>query len=281
MLLLLCSAPQVSIFSEPENPFQPQRPFMTAKISYESSMGPSVRQEEILFIKGNSQASLIVTKADFNGQKQASKQLVVSTPEYIYEVDFTSNTASKMPNPNGLMYEKYQKLSPMQQRNFKRNLEQYQDRMLFGFAPGMQINQLGTETVLDRECVVYEVMGEKIWIWKEAQIPLKHIGQIEKVVTEIMENIMIEDSQFELPAQIKVTTHPAAASMEQMAEQMFQAIKEGQASATPEPPAVEPEPRQQKLTKEKEEQLREEFRQQGMHPQLIDQMIRMMQKGMH
>ncbi|HML93945.1 MAG TPA: hypothetical protein PKC29_00775 [Thermodesulfobacteriota bacterium] len=217
--------------TELNNPYVNNYPFKSVIIQYknEARFGHKGDEDaktysgsEELFIKGDK--SLRITtkeRPDEDGEKETIKGMKLVTPEKEFVIDIDEKEAIEIENPKKYGKAKYEELTEKEKIEFYERMEKRKVVSMDLLGVGRKV---GTETVLGKTCDVYEsgqkpsdedymnklIEGaappgySKIWIWRDAGIPLKMIAEdigsySETVATGIEENVDIPDSKFELP----------------------------------------------------------------------------------
>ena len=217
------------------NPYVSLYPFKSAVIYYtikdQYGHGKTSQNTEIVYIKGDELAKIIkiaIPDPKAKGKTKNIETLQIFDPDYVYSVNLTDKIGTKIDNSNKYTKSAYDKLSDKEKEAFHKRMEIRGVLSLDLLGLGKKV---GTDTVLGRECDVYE-SGKKVspeelskmiasgeeedyfymrsWIWKTAKIPLRIItydvrGSDEMVATKIEENVKIPDSQFKVPSDTKVT----------------------------------------------------------------------------
>lgn len=213
------------------NPYAASYPFKSAVISYtvKSVYGHGEASEgtETVYIRDGKLAK--ITKMSVPGSEGKTKEmeiLKIFTPEYVYMIDLSDKTGTKIDNPKKYGSQAYDKLSDEEKEAFlgRMNKRGIVSLDLIGLG-----TKTGTETFLGVNCDIYESGDEmspeaisktleegnvpfnmKSWLWRDAGIPLKVIttglGQSnELVATSIERDADIPWSRFEVPPDIKIT----------------------------------------------------------------------------
>ena len=218
--------------TELKNPYVNNYPFKSVIIKYKNEVeyghiGDKDNEKytgtEELYIKGDK--TLRVTtkeRSDEDGEKQTIKGMKIVTPEKEYVIDIDEKEAIEIENPKQYGKVEFEKLTDEEKKKFYERMEKRKVISMDLLGVG---RKTGTDTILGKTCDVYEsgqkpndedfinsmVEGgnapsgyAKIWVWREAGIPLKLITQdmgssSETVATKIEENVDIPDSKFELP----------------------------------------------------------------------------------
>lgn len=223
--------------TELKNPYINNYPFKSVIIKYKNEAeyghigdkdNETYTGTEELYIKGDK--TLRVTtkeRPDEDGEKQTIKGMKIVTPEEEYVIDIDEKEAIQIENPKKYGKVEFENLTDEEKKKFYERMEKRRVISLDLLGIG---HKTGTDTILGKTCDVYEsgqipndedfinsmVEGGnappgyvKIWVWREAGIPLKLITQnmgssSETVATKIEENVDIPDSKFELPEEVEV-----------------------------------------------------------------------------
>ena len=217
--------------TEQKNPYVNNYPFKSVIIKYENQVryghigdedNESYTGKEELYIKGDK--SIRVTtkeRPDEDGEKKTIKGMKLVTPEKEFVIDVDEKEAIEIENPKQYGKVKFEELTEEEKIKFYERMEKRKVISMDLLGVG---HKTGTDTILGKTCDVYEsgqkpndedfinsmVEGNippgyaKIWVWRDAGIPLKMITQdmgssSETVATKIEENVDIQDSKFELP----------------------------------------------------------------------------------
>lgn len=228
----LCILQDSKADTELGNPYVNNYPFNSVIIQYkneadyghgEGEVGETYTGTEELYIKED-KTLRITTKErpDKEGETVTLKSMKIVTPEYEFIVDLDEKEAIKIDNPKQYGKVEFDKLTGKEKKDFYKRMEKRKVVSMDLLGVG---RKTGTETILGKTCDVYEsgrkqtpgeymenmVQGAappegyaKVWVWREAGIPLKMITEdigssSETVATKIEENVDISDSRFELP----------------------------------------------------------------------------------
>ncbi|MEE9252482.1 MAG: hypothetical protein V3U74_03925 [Thermodesulfobacteriota bacterium] len=213
------------------NPYVITYPFKSAVIHYsvksEYGHGKTYEGADVVYIKGDKLAKVQSATVPKPGGKTGKVEtLRIFTLEYVYIIDLINKTGIKIDNSKKYGKPAYNVLSAEEKKAFHNRMNRRGIVSLDLVGLGKKI---GDETVLGRECDVYEsgkqlsgkelldsiesgegFLYKKSWIWKEAKIPLRTItsrvgwsGEI--VATKIEESPNIPASRFIVPPDIKIT----------------------------------------------------------------------------
>lgn len=201
------------ISSATDNPYEFHYPFVTAVIHYKVT-GAEIG-EEILYIKPNFQALFIDTQYSYLGKMKPKKQLTLTTPEYIYYIDFVKKKGTKHNNLRKDLIKAFDSLLEKERILVKKNVEEL-GTALIGNLWGKRAPLYGK--LLGIDCDLIEIFGERVLLWPGVNIPLKRNRTLEfgsalgdKIVStafKIDKNIPIASGKFEIPEGILITNHP-------------------------------------------------------------------------
>lgn len=219
-----------------ENPYVNNYPFESVLIKYENKTiyghedgdpGITYTGTEELYIKGdNTLRNTTKQRPDEENEKVTLKGMKIITPEYEYLVDLQEKEAIKIENPHKYGKAQYEKLTDEEKKQFHNRMEKRKVISMDLLGVGQKT---GTDTILGKTCDVYEsgqkpsdgeyinklVEGNmqpgyaKVWIWRDAGIPLKMVTEdmgssSVTVATAVEENLDIPDSRFEIPEGVEV-----------------------------------------------------------------------------
>ena len=118
-LLILLFLP-LSLLAQ-ENPFEKKLPFKEAIIEY--ALAGNQKGVETLYIKDFGKQRVLYTNTNSKIISKSKEQLTLITPKWVYSLTKNSNTASRVPNLNYLLYIRYQELSDTEKEKVLKNLK--------------------------------------------------------------------------------------------------------------------------------------------------------------
>ena len=158
------------------NPFdQPKLPFEKATIHYQVS-GNSTGSET-LYIQNHGQetARRSITTQKIMFMTQQVDTLEITSPDWLYHIDFATKQGNKSTNPQKFMLEEYDKLPAKDKKTVEKNIKE------MGYA-GMSMLQgklqPKADTILGYECDKIELMGSTIYSIHNTSIALKTITKL-------------------------------------------------------------------------------------------------------
>jgi hypothetical protein len=221
MWLTLC-------FAGDEMIWEKKLPFQTATIHY--TIRGMENGKETLYIRdnGKERATYRETTSDMMGMKMTTRTVEFKSPEFVYHYDLEKGQGYKGVNPQKIMIEEYDKLSPGDKEKVRENAK----KMGAAFTEGMggQISQNATK-MLGYDCDKVEIPGgSSTYLIHDTDIPLKTemnmMGMKLTMTAEAVDN-QVEDQAFEHPAGITAEANSESDKMAQgMARQAIAMLKE-------------------------------------------------------
>jgi len=191
--------------------------------------------EETLYVRdhGRERATYRTTVTKMMGMAVNDQSVEFVTPDYIYSFDLQAREGSKSVNPQKLMAEEYQKLTPAEQKKVLKNAEQL--GTVFTQGMGGKIEKKVMK-IQGYDCDKLEIMGGSVtYLLHNTDIPLRFevnmIGM--KMLTEATSiKKKIEDTKvFDHPEGIVAQVGPEADQMAHMiAQQTMSALKDPEAA---------------------------------------------------
>lgn len=215
-------------FTAAANPWQQKAPFAEATIVYRLS--GMENGEEILYIKDHGQrtASYRTASTSMLGMTMQTKQVEITTPDWIYTFDLQEQTGSKSVNPQKLMVAEYEKLSAAEQKTVNENAR----TMGMSIMQGMQgtVEEKAQE-ILGYPCDRTTMMGVTVYSIHNTSIPLltdsTMMGVTMKSEATSISEDPVDEQHFQFPAGIEPQPDPEADQMAQMmAEQTIAMLKD-------------------------------------------------------
>ncbi|GAB6069352.1 hypothetical protein JCM30760_04490 [Thiomicrorhabdus hydrogeniphila] len=253
-ILLLLSFFLTSVALAQDNPWDQKLPFKQATISYDLS--GMLKGHKTLYIKdyGKTTALHIDTAMTVFGMKQVQKELEITTPDWVYYYDLTSNTGSKQANPIKFFIAEFESLSSAEQKIVATNAEKFGVNMMEGLDGEVVKN---AATILGFKCDKTKAMGTEVYSIKDSGIPLKIIGntmgiKYSEVATKV-DKSNVSNSYFKGPENITLRYDPYADEvLKKQAKSVIQNLLEGK------PPAQNSQttPQEEKISPEQQEQMK-------------------------
>lgn len=180
ILLLVCIAISAQDFKRYQ--------FKSGKVVYETS--GSMTGTETMYFDDYGMLELKETKAtlEMMGIKQVTDTKVLMNGKWIYTIDKNSGEANKMENPLYSMFPE------------GGDLEKVGEEMMIN----MGGKKIGSETLLGKECDIWEIkkLMSKVWVWKS--IPIKSVVNmmgmnITQIATSVEVDISVSPDKFKIP----------------------------------------------------------------------------------
>ncbi len=188
-----------------KNPWDMKLPFKKATIKY--TVSGSANGTETLYVsdygknraryhKASQKIMFITTNTD---------EIEITTPDWIYTIDMTENSGTKVINPQKFMIEEYDKLSGSEKKLVNKNVEEMGRSALSSM--GGQIEQ-NVEKILGFKCDRSSVSGSTVYTIHGTDIALKTetsmMGMSFATVATDIDKGSVDKNVFEPPAGISV-----------------------------------------------------------------------------
>jgi|TARA_Y100000294_G_scaffold71407_1_gene67661 hypothetical protein len=189
-----------------ENPYKNHYPFETAIIHY--NVTGYENGQEILYVNSKFQALYIDSKYPYLGKIKTNKLLILTTPEFIYNIDLIKKTGSKLRNYRTDLIKEFNRLSEKEKMIVKKNVREL-GLSVIGNIHGKRAPSF--KKILGIECDLIEIFGERAIIWPGTNIPLiknrksEYDDKSSVSVTKIEKNVPIASDKFELPESVQIS----------------------------------------------------------------------------
>jgi hypothetical protein len=171
--------------------------FKTIVVEYNSAyemMGIKMTEKETTWmdIKNKKEASVSVKNTSMMGVETSEETMTLKDGDWYYTINLKEKTGTKT------------------------NIKEMQDVALM-FAGSVDVTSLkdfveknggkvlDNESFLGKDCLVYELMGTKNWMYKGIILKTMMGDKIMKEAVKIDEDVKIPSDKFELPSGIKIT----------------------------------------------------------------------------
>ncbi|MCG8637414.1 MAG: hypothetical protein MI863_26530, partial [Desulfobacterales bacterium] len=106
-----------------ENPWEKRLPFKSATIKYQ--VAGTMTGDKTLYIKdyGQTTAEYSELTMKMSGMRLQQKEVVITTPEWVYSADLTDGTGTKQANMNKFMLDEFRALPKSDQKRVLENAE--------------------------------------------------------------------------------------------------------------------------------------------------------------
>lgn len=177
---------------------QEKLPFKSAIIEYKIS-GDYQNGEMEMYFDNYGEKRCIISKIDMTmGDMDTSTHtMMIFSGNDIYNINLAEGTGTKTT------------LSPEQKEQMMQMAQQMSIE-----AMKSRGNMIGTETILGKECEIYDMQGIKMWIWEGIGLKSETsmMGQYTSEAVGLEVNASIPASQFEPPSDVTISETPTEGS---------------------------------------------------------------------
>jgi len=189
--------------------------YSTMVVTYANSvdmMGVKTTTNETIWndLENNRKATLTTTETIFMGQNTNEESLSIENGDWGYNINLKDKTGTKM-NIKDLKSMATAMAAGMAMSGDLKDLKSLED-----FVEKSGGKMLPNETILGKECTVYEVMGSKQWIYKGMILKAMMGEKVIMNAVKVEEDVNIPDSKFEVPEGITITEAPVMPDMPEM-----------------------------------------------------------------
>ena len=183
-----------------DSPWEKKLPFKSATVNYK--IKGTMKGSKTVYVKdyGRTQLEERNTKMSMFGMQQLQQEWILTTPEWEYTLDKTTNEATKTANPSKYLIEEYNKLSKADQKKVRENAE------TTGFAFIEQGEGQFTpkdKKILGYQCDKINMMGVKAHVIHGTEFPLAAATNLMGIkMTEMatkVDTASVSSSKFKLP----------------------------------------------------------------------------------
>ncbi len=197
-----------------ENPWERKLPFKSATVTYK--VAGTMNGSKILYVKdyGRTTAEYSTLTMKMFGMTQDQKEIIITTPDWIYTADLVERTGTKQANMNKYMQEEFKKLSAADKRKVLRNV----DAMGISTIEGMNGTlEKKAATILGYGCDKVTLMGTTAYTISGSDLPLRIQGdtmgiEISQEATDLSTGT-VSSSKFSLPQGISFDYDPSGDRM--------------------------------------------------------------------
>ncbi len=212
-----------------ENPWDKKLPFKSATIDYK--VAGTMSGEKTVYIKdyGRTTAEYSNTSMKMFGMTQQQKEIIITTPDWVYSRDMVGNTATRQANPKKFMIREFNRLSKAEQKKVTENAERFGIATIEGMDGKLQKN---AAKIMGYKCDKVSLMGTIVYTISGTDLPLKIQGntmgiKINQVATNIKKG-GVAPSKFDLASNIDfVHDKQADLMMQAQAEGVIQSLLQG------------------------------------------------------
>ena len=197
-----------------ENPWERKLPFKSATVTYK--IAGTMKGSKTLYVKdyGRTTAEYSTLTMKMFGMTQDQKEIIITTPDWVYTADLVEKTGTKQANMNKYMQEEFNKLSSDDKKKVLKNAESQGISTIEGMNGTLEKNAV---TLLGYDCDKVTVMGTTAYNISGSALPLKIQGdtmgiQISQEATDLSTG-SVSSSKFNLPQGIEFEHDPAGDRM--------------------------------------------------------------------
>ncbi|WDP89351.1 MAG: hypothetical protein HUN04_06285 [Desulfobacter sp.] len=192
-----------------ENPWDRKLPFKSATVAYK--VAGTMTGTKTLYVKdyGRTTAEYSNMSMKMFGMTQEQKEIIITTPDWIYTADLVEKTGSKQANINKYMQEEFEKLSSSQKKKVVQNAESQGISTIEGLEGSIEKK---AATIMGYTCDKVTAMGTTAYNISGSALPLKIQGEtmgikISQEVTDLSTG-SVASSKFALPKGIQFEHDP-------------------------------------------------------------------------
>ncbi len=224
-IILLVAAPAFAV----DNPWDTKLPFKSAII--DSKISGTMKGEKTLYIKdyGRTRAEHSNTTMKMFGMTQQLKEIIITTPDWIYTINRMDNTGTKQANLKKFMTREFDSLSKSQQKKVVQNAENMGIATIDGMEGSIQKKAI---KILGYNCDKVTMTGTTLYTITGTDLALKLNGnmmgiKIDQVATRVKKESP-PSSKFGLPSDINFEhDEQADQMMQEQAKTVIRHLLEG------------------------------------------------------
>ncbi|VVS95125.1 hypothetical protein [Desulfoluna spongiiphila] len=226
VMILFLSAPVHAV----ENPWTRKLPFKEAVVTYEIS--GTMQGKETVYVKdhGRTTAAYHTESGSSFGVPMNSRELTLTTPEWVYTVDLGDNTGTRQINPKKVIEEEFGRLSRKEQKKLVKNSDKMGITMVGDMSGSVEKKAVKLKGYA---CDKVTALGIETFTLAGTDFPMKVSGsimgmQIHEEVTRI-EKKRVPTEKFALLRGADIRHEPAAdAVIRNQIHMMFQSLLAGE-----------------------------------------------------
>jgi len=156
-----------------ENPWIKKLPFKSATVTYK--VAGTMNGSKTLYVKdyGRTTAEYSTLTMKMFGMAQEQKEIIITTPDWVYTADLVEGTGTKHVNMNKYMQEEFNKLSSGDKKKVLKNVEAMGISTIEGMNGTLEKK---AETILGYDCDKVSLMGTTAYNISGSELPLKIQG---------------------------------------------------------------------------------------------------------
>jgi len=176
-------------------------------VTYSNSvdmMGVKTNTNETVWndLENNRKATLTTTETIFMGQNTKEESLTIENGDWGYNINLKDKTGTKS------NIKEMKEMATAMAAGLALSGDLKDLKSLKDFVEKNGGKMLPNETILGKECTVYEVMGTKQWLYKSMVLKAMMGEKVIMNAVKVEEDVNIPDSKFEVPDGITITDVP-------------------------------------------------------------------------
>ncbi len=232
-LLSMLMAPSCSTASQ--SPWDVKLPFKSAIITYNITGMENGTQTTYIKDYGKYRATYRDTSMTVMGFTQHMKTAEITTPEWIYSIDFTEGTGTKSVNPVKYLKEEFEKLSSSDKKKVMKNAEKMGISWTNNTGGKLERN---AAKFLGYKCDVMTGQGMKLWMIAGTDLILKSemdmMGAHNVTEATSIKTVNVPDSKFTPPSNISIDfDRESEEAARRDAREMIKSLLEGKPMTMP------------------------------------------------
>lgn len=231
LIILFFATPAFAV----DNPWDTKLPFKSAII--ESKISGTMNGVKTLYIKdyGKTRAEHSNTSMKMFGMTQQQKEIIITTPDWVYTINLLENTGTKQANLKKYMAQEFYDLSQSDQKTVVKNAESQGVATIDGMEGAIQKN---ATKILGYNCDKVTMKGTTLYAISGTDLTLKINGDMMGIKINQIANSVKKESgpsaKFSLPSNI-IFEHDKQADqmMQDQAKNTIQNLLAGNSGKTP------------------------------------------------
>ncbi len=152
--------------------------------------------------KNNRKATFTSTETNFMGQNTKEESLSIENGDWGYNINLNEKTGTKS------NIKEMKSMATAMAAGLAMSGDLKDIKSLKDFVESNGGKMLPNETILGKECTVYELMGTKQWLYKGMVLKAMMGDKVMMNAVKVEENVKIPAEKFEVPAGITITEAP-------------------------------------------------------------------------
>jgi hypothetical protein len=228
---LVCGALAAVWLQAADSPWDVRLPFKSATIFYEISGMEKGSETYYIEDYGKKEAKYRKTSGKVMYQIMKTDKIEITTPDWLYDIDMTGHTGTKITNPAKVYKQEYEKLTAKEKKTVIANTEKLGKYTMGGMEATVEKN---AATLLGYSCDKTTIMGTTVYTIHDTGLALKTeskvMGMSSESVALKLEKGKVPASVFALPKGVTITfDNEADTMMRTTAKKMIDMLKDPEA----------------------------------------------------